>query len=108
MPEDNIGHSTRAFIEAKQEEAAVHFTVIYNGDLTKMTTDDNSPFKILLKTYNLDIQREFELDEKNKGIILVPIIPLLAPIEVGKDISLIDEILMVEVHNTNKEEQNPS
>jgi hypothetical protein len=73
-----------------------------------MTTDNNSPFKILLETYTLEIQRVFELDEENKGIILVPVIPLVAPIEIGKEISLIDEVLMVEVGHTKKEDNDPS
>lgn len=107
MSDDDIGHSTRTFVEYGQEEITVSFTVIYTGDLLKIT-NDNSAFKILLNTYNLEIQRQFKLDEENKGIVLAPVIPLAAPIEVGKEISLIDEVLMVEVQNANKEEKDPS
>lgn len=108
ISEDNIGHSTRAFVEYGQEEITVSFTVIYTGDLLKMTTDNNSAFKILLNTYNLEIQRQFKLDEENKGIVLAPVIPLVAPVEVGKEISLINEVLMVEVQNVSKEEKDPT
>ncbi|WMX13053.1 hypothetical protein [Aureispira sp. CCB-E] len=109
MSNEKIGHSTRAFVEEK-EETMVSFTVIYNGDLTKMTTDENSAFKKLIENYNLEIQKPFEIDEENKGIVLVPQAPLAAPIKVGKEISLVDEVLMVEVDNVTKEkdEKDPS
>jgi hypothetical protein len=108
MSNEKIGHSTRAYIEDKKEEALVSFTVIYNGDLTQMVNDDNSAFKALLKTYGLEMQKPFEIDEENKGIVLVPTTPLAAPIAVGKEISLVDEVLMVEVDNVTKEEKDPS
>jgi len=108
MSEKEISHKTRAFTEYEPEEVLVRFTVIYNGDFTQMTTDDNSPFKALLETYNLEIQKPFDIDKENKGFILVPTIPLAAPVEVGKEISLIEEVLMVEVGNATKEESNPS
>jgi|VirMetMinimDraft_7_1064189.scaffolds.fasta_scaffold57272_3 hypothetical protein len=108
MPNEKIEQNTRAFTEAKEEVEVVSFTVIYNGDLTQMSTAENSAFKALLKTYNLEMQKPFEIDEEYKGIILVPIIPLIAPIEVGKEISLVDEVLMVEVDHVEKEAKNPS
>lgn len=108
MSNEKIGVSTRAFIEDEQEKVLVSFTVIYNGDLTQMTTDENSSFKRLLETYSLEAQNPFEIDEENKGIILVPTTPLAAPIKVGKEISLINEVLMVEVDNVTKEQKDPS
>lgn len=108
ISKDNIGHTTRTFIEHPQEETLVSFTIIYNGDLIEMTTNDNSSFKTLLETYNLKIEKQFKLDEENKGLNLVPIIPLASPINVGKEISLINEVLMVQVHNAKKEEKDPS
>jgi len=108
MSNEKIGVSTRAFIEDEQERVLVSFTVIYNGDLTQMTTDENSSFKRLLETYGLEAQNPFEIDEENKGIILVPTTPLAAPIKVGKEISLINEVLMVEVDNVTKEQKDPS
>lgn len=108
MSNEKIGQSTRAFVEDGKEELLVSFTVIYNGNLKQMTKDNNSPFKVLLETHGLEIQKPFEIDEENKGIILVPMRPLVDPIEVGKEISLIEEVLMVEVDNVTKEEKNPS
>jgi hypothetical protein len=95
MSEEEKVYSTRTSVKYK-EEVLVRFTVIYDGDFTKMTTND-SPLQALLETYNLKIKDPFELDKENKGLILVPAIPLTAPIEVGKELSLIDEVLMVEV-----------
>lgn len=106
MSNEKIGSSTRTFTEEK--ENLVSFTVIYNGDLTQMTTDENSNFKVLIETYALKIEKPFEIDEENKGFVLVPTTPLAEPIEVGKEISLLDEVLMVEVDNVKKEENNPS
>lgn len=109
MSNEKIGSSTRAFTEEGGEnENPVRFTVIYNGDLTQMTTDENSNFKILLETYALEIENPFEIDEQNKGFVLVPTTPLDEPIEVGREISLLDEVLMVEVDNVKKEEKDPS
>lgn len=103
---EEIVHGTRAFVEYK-EEVLVRFTVIYDGDFSKMTSDD-SPFQALLETHNLEIQDQFELDKENKGLILVPAIPLTNPVEVGKELSLINEVLMVEVGRVPTEERNPS
>jgi len=108
MSNEKIGHSTRTFIEKEEEKTSVSFIVIHNGDLTKMVNDENSALKALIETYNLEVQKPFEIDTENRGFILVTTTILVAPIEVGKEISLINEVLMVEVDNETKKNQNPS
>jgi len=109
LPNGEISHrSTRSFVKYQQEENLVSFTVIYQGDFTEITSNGNSSFKALLETYDLKVRRPFQVDEANKGFILVPASPLVAPIEVGKEISLMDDILMVTVDNLKTKDTNPS
>lgn len=107
MSSEDLHTGTRTAVlledEAEVEEEAVTFTVIYNGDLNEMANNDDSAFKALLDDYELKMEKPFEIDEENKGIILVPTSPIAAPIELGKEISLIDGILMVEVDNVRKD-----
>lgn len=103
MSNEKLQGNTRAFIEDSEDhEPKVTFTVIYSGDLENMKTAD-SEFRILLETYSLEITKPFEIDEENKGFVLVATTKLVAPIEVGKEISLLDQVLMVEVDNVKKE-----
>ncbi|CAA6823935.1 MAG: Unknown protein [uncultured Aureispira sp.] len=99
---------SRSFKQYRQEETLVSFTVIYKGDFTQITSDGNSSFRALLETYNLEVRRPFEVNKENQGFILVPTTPLVAPIEVGKEISLLDDILMVTVDNLKTDAPNPS
>lgn len=109
MSNEKLKSSTRTFIEeAQTQQQVVRFTVIYNGDLNEMSTRDNSPLKALLEKYYLDITDPFEIDDENKGIILVPRIQLVDPILVGKEISLLEEVLMVEVENATPTEEGVS
>jgi hypothetical protein len=99
-----LGNTRAAHFEDKEDKKKVTFTIIYNGNLKEMASNDNSLFKAMLEAYGFQMQKPFEIDEKNKGIVLVPSSPLKSPIEVGKAISLIDEVLMVQVTNVNKSE----
>lgn len=89
--------SNRAFQE--DEEQKVTFTVIHNGDLAKMTSGVNTNFKALIDSYGLTIESSFEIDKENKGVVLVSsaTTTLVSPIDVGKEFSMLEEVLMVEV-----------
>ncbi|BDS10227.1 hypothetical protein [Aureispira anguillae] len=103
MSNEKLKSSTRAFLEESEKAKKITFTVIYNGDLEQMSTQKDSKFKLLLDTYGLEITDPFEIDEEHKGIVLVPTTALPLPIEIGKEISLLDEVLMVEVDNVKKD-----
>jgi len=108
MSNDKLQSNTRAVVNIEEEEKEVTFTIIYNGNLKEMASNDESSFKAILETYGFQMEKPFEIDEENKGIVLVPSSPLASPIEVGKEISLIDEVLMVEVANVNTTEDKVS
>ena len=95
--------NNRAFEEVTDETQKVTFTVIYNGDLDNLVNNANGEFKALVDAYGLRMESSFEIDEENKAIVLVPFAKLAAPIQVGKELSLINEVLMIEVGGVNNE-----
>ena len=105
MSNDKLQSNTRTSMDLQNEDI-VTFTVIYDGDLEAMASKEASTFKALLETYNLQMEKPFEIDGGIKGIVLVPSSELAAPVEVGKEISVVDEVLMVEVSNVNSEKEN--
>lgn len=102
--EDKLYSATRAVSEETTRQMS--FTVIYSGDLNAMLADDNHALNTILNTYDLAIDSRFEIDEEHKGIIIIPILPVDNPIALGKTISLIDEVMMVEVENAKQTNHN--
>jgi hypothetical protein len=105
MSNDKLQSSTRASIDGFEDEnqVPVTFTVIHSGDIDQMSKSDESDFKALLEAYGLEMRESFDIDEENRGIVLVASSKLMAPIEVGKEISMVDQVLMVEVGNVDRE-----
>lgn len=78
----------------------VSFQIVYEGDLNAMLTREHSAFKYLINTYELQMDTPNnidELDNQYKVLTLYTHLPLDSPVEVGKKLSLIDEVLMVQV-----------
>lgn len=86
----------------QEEENKVKFTVIYQEKSGEMISDKNSEFNAILATYQLNITTPFELDQENKGLVLVSTIKQANPIKIGKELSLLDPVLMVTVDAPNK------
>lgn len=99
-----LSGGTRAF-KAVEEEVTTKFTVVHNGDFAKMINSPESDLKALIESYNLKVQSPFEIDEENKGFVLVSSSKLANPVALGKEISLVNEVLMVEVGGVSDKEQ---
>lgn len=97
MSNDKIKNTTR---RSEAQASDVTFTVIYDGELQTLLKEPDSDLKSLMQTYHLLVKDSFEIDEFNKGIILAPSQELETPIELGRELSLVKEVLMVEISNT--------
>jgi hypothetical protein len=100
MSNDKLESNNRAYNYTGYENKPVTFTIIYKGDLSDMITDDSSNFKALLETYGFRIEQPFEINTEMKGIVLVSSSKFSEPINIGKELSLVNEVMMVEVSNT--------
>lgn len=90
-------------IDEVKEEVKFSFSVIYVGDLDKIMLDENSDLRLLVDDYGFNLKSPFQIDEEMKGIVLESIQDLDDPIEVAKEISQIEEVIMVEVKNQTRE-----
>lgn len=81
-------------------EKTVRFIVYYTGDISTVMNDNDSYFKTFMDVYNLKLISTFKIDETNNGFTLEAKDALDFPTEVAKEMSLIDEVLMIEVTYT--------
>lgn len=79
------------------QETKVRFIVYYNGDLSAVMNDKDSYIKTFMDVYDLKLISTFKIDENNSGFTLEPKTPLDFPTEVAREISLMDNVLMIEV-----------
>jgi len=79
------------------EKTTLHFIVYYSGDLSAVMNDKNSYMKTFMDVYNLKLVSTFKIDEDNGGFTLEATKELDFPKEVAREISLIDNVLMIEV-----------
>ncbi len=100
MSKDKLESSNRAYNYSDYENKPVTFTIIYKGDLSDMITDNSNNFKALIDTYGFRIEQPFEINTEMKGIVLVSSTKFSEPINIGKEFSLVNEVMMVEVSNT--------
>jgi len=78
--------------------------IFSSADVISTTGDEN--FNSLLKTFELYIIKQFQLDEMNEGLVLAPNKVITNPVEAAREISMIDYVLMVHVKEVPQE--NPS
>lgn len=94
----------------------VNFVVLYEalapwaegfntGDYTK-TGDDH--LNGLMEVHNMEIVKQFSIDDENEGLVLESNAVVEDPIGAAKDLSLIDHVLMVEVKEIPPVEENNS
>lgn len=72
-----------------------------------MLTDEHSAFKYLIETYDLHLDSPVPIDttdEIYKEITLYAHTEIDDPIEVGKRLSLVEEVLMVQVGEASEDE----
>ncbi|MCH2022962.1 MAG: hypothetical protein MK207_10840 [Saprospiraceae bacterium] len=99
--EADVDLNNLADLEGKQ----VNLVVLYASDAPwaevfntgRYATTGNETFNALLESYDLSIVEQFELDDESEGIVLESDVLLNAPIEVAREISLIDYVLIVQV-----------
>lgn len=97
-----ISNSARRTLETEWDRAEeeVYFSVIYTGNMDEILSNSSSHLGALIQTYEFQITAPFEIDETMKGIILHRFDALPDPVTVAKELSLCEEVLMVEVKNT--------
>ncbi|BDS14848.1 hypothetical protein [Aureispira anguillae] len=81
------------------EQKPLRFIIYYNGDLTEIMKDNDSYLKTFMAVYDLELINTFEIDELNKGFTLESKEMIEFPNEVARELSLINNVLMVEVVN---------
>lgn len=91
--------SNRTIRTTLEEKEEVSFSVVYTGDLDVILFSSTSHLRALIETYELQLSDPFEIDEHMKGIILHSYDELSDPIEIAKEISQCEEVLMVEAKN---------
>ena len=106
MTKDELASPSRHLASAPQTPI-VSFVVIYEGDLTTMLTHEHSAFRYLIDAYDLQLDAPSaidQIDEVYQKVTLYAHTPLDAPLEVGKKLSLVDEVLMVQVGEADADE----
>lgn len=94
-------------LASQPQSSIISFSVIYEGDLNTMLTDKHSAFKYLVETYDLQLDSPAPIDAMNEAyqkITLYAHTDIDDPIEVGKRLSLVEEVLMVQVGEASEDE----
>lgn len=89
---------------SNQERNLPSFELLYEGSLETLLAD-NSTVDLLIQQYQLNVVHSFEIDANCNGITLKALAPLIDPITVGKDLSLADQVLMIEINHPKKDIQ---
>ena len=91
MTKDELVGPSR-HLASQPEVAIISFSVIYEGDLDAMLTDEHSAFKYLVDAYDLQLDSPSPIDPKDETyhkITLYAHTNIDDPIEVGKRLSLV-------------------
>lgn len=88
---------TLTTITVPTQETTVRFIVYYSGDLSAVMQDKDSYIKTFMEVYDLRLISTFKIDEENSGFTLEAKKTLDFPTEVAREMSLIDNVLMIEV-----------
>lgn len=90
---------------AELEGKSFNFVLLYDAGAswaTVFNTGDysqtgNETLNALMDSYQLEIVEQFEIDEENEGIVLEPIGTVEQPLEAARELSLVDDVLMVQI-----------
>lgn len=89
--------SQASFITVPSPETSLRFIVYYNGDLSLVMNDNDSYMKTFMEVYNLELINTFKIDDTNSGFTLEAKEMIDFPKEVAREMSLINNVLMIEV-----------
>lgn len=81
---------------------ATTFTIIGEAIMAEEIYDSRSDLRAVLDSYQLEVDGSFDLEDY-KGFTVTPKAILDSPIDIGKEISLIESVVMVEVHEPEME-----
>ena len=104
----DVDITTLATLEGKKVnlvvlyEADASWAEIFNSGRYDQTGDDT--FNGLMASYELDIVQQFAIDEDNEGLVLEPNAMLDNPVEAARELSLIENVLMVQIKEVPQEE----
>lgn len=98
-----------ASLEGKQ----VNLVVLYEADAPwaapfntgKYNTTGDDKLNGLIQSYELEIVRQFSIDDENEGFVLEANGKLENPVEAARELSMIDHVLMVHVKEVPAEEE---
>ncbi|WMX13784.1 MULTISPECIES: hypothetical protein [unclassified Aureispira] len=104
----DVDISTLATLEGKK----VNLVVLYEADAPwaeifntgKYDQTGNDTFNGLMASYQLDIVQQFAIDEDNEGLVLEPNALLENPVEAARELSLVEDVLMVQIKEVPQEE----
>jgi hypothetical protein len=82
---------SRTMEEEVEVKPTVSFTIIYDNDKDELDA--------FLASYELQPNHTFDLDSDMHGIEVFPRSELMTPVEVGKMISMQENVLMVRINN---------
>lgn len=91
--------SNRTIKSVVEENTEISFSVIYTGDLEEILFNSTSHLRALIESYELQLSDPFEVNDNMKGIVLHSYEMLENPLEIAKEISQCEEVLMVEAKN---------
>jgi len=87
-----------------KEGSRASLSVIYTGDLDELLLDESSTLYKAITAYQLNLESPFKIDDTIKGITLSSPVEMEDPISIGKQISIGEAILMVEVKQVSNSE----
>ncbi len=83
-------------------EADAPWADAFNGG--RFETTGNDKLNALMEAYELEIIKQFAIDDKNEGIVLEAQNTLEAPAEAARQLSLIDNVLAVQIKEIPQQE----
>lgn len=98
---------------ASLEDKQVNLVVLYETDAPwaklfnsgKYNTTGDDKFNGIMASYQMEIVKQFSIDDENQGLVLESSIKLDDPITAARELSLVDHVLMVHVKEVPVEEQ---
>lgn len=83
-------------------EADAPWAEVFNSGRYDRTGNDN--LNGLMESYELEIVKQFAIDEDNEGLVLEPNANLENPVQAARELSMVDNVLMVHVKEVPQEE----
>ncbi|BDS11772.1 hypothetical protein [Aureispira anguillae] len=93
------GFASNSFSPPPGEQETLQFIIYYEGDILKTMNNKNSVLGTFTEIYELKVVETIKMDEFSERVLLEVGTKVDEPVELAKEISLADNVLMVEVLN---------